>query len=201
MSKGLGSAVHLAHLLLSEVITPGGTAIDATAGNGYDSLFLARLVGPQGKVYAIDIQATALEKTSRLLHNEGVRERVVLVQDSHENLGEIVNEQVDGVIFNLGYLPGGDHNLVTTGETTVRALNAALERLKPGGRVALVVYIGHPGGQEECEALEEFISSLDTTLYQAVRLSFYNRSAKAPIVIVIEKAGVDDEKQPATKDN
>lgn len=200
MSKGLGRAVHLAHHLLSEVVTPGGTAIDATAGNGYDSLFLARLVGPRGKVYAIDIQADALEKTSRLLLDEGVRERVVLVQASHEQLGEIVNEQVDGVIFNLGYLPGGDHKLVTTGETTVRALNAALERLKPGGRVALVVYIGHPGGQEECEALEGLISSLDITLYQAVRLSFYNRS-KAPIVIVIEKAGVNDEKQPATKDN
>ena len=128
MSKGLGRAVHLAHHLLSEVVTPGGTAIDATAGNGYDSLFLARLVGPRGKVYAIDIQADALEKTSRLLLDEGVRERVVLVQASHEQLGEIVNEQVDGVIFNLGYLPGGDHKLVTTGETTVRALNAALER-------------------------------------------------------------------------
>jgi hypothetical protein len=64
----------------------------------------------------------------------------------------------------------------------------------------IIVYIGHPGGQEECEALEGFISSLDINLYQAVRLSFYNRSAKTPIVIVIEKAGVNDEKQPATKD-
>lgn len=199
MLKGLGSAVHLAHLLLSEVLTPGGTAIDATAGNGFDTLFLAGQVGPQGRVYAIDIQATALQKAALLLQEAGVLERVTLINSSHAEMEQLVPEPVDAVIFNLGYLPGGDHNLVTTSETTARALRAALHMLKKHGRIGLVIYTGHPGGQEELSAVERVASSLDGNLYRVVRLNFINRSAQAPVVIVIEKAGVIDENQPAAQ--
>ncbi|MDD4237825.1 MAG: class I SAM-dependent methyltransferase [Desulfotomaculaceae bacterium] len=199
MLKGLGSAVHLAHLLLSEALGPGGTAIDATAGNGCDTLFLARQVGPQGKVYAIDIQAGALAKTSLLLQKAGVLDRVILLHSSHEEMEQLVTAPVDAVIFNLGYLPGGDHNLVTTSETTARALRAALKMLKPEGRIGLVIYTGHPGGQEELAVVEGVASSLDVSLYRVVRLNFINRSAQAPVVIVIEKAGVGDENQPAAQ--
>lgn len=199
MLKGLGSAVHLAHLLLAEAVGPGGTAIDATAGNGYDTLFLARQVGPQGKVYAIDIQAEALKKTALLLNKAGVLDRVILLQNSHEDIGRLVPGPVDAVIFNLGYLPGGDHNLITTGETTAKALKSSLKMLKPGGRIGLVLYTGHPGGQEEFAVVEEAASSLDGILYSAVRLNYINRSAQAPVVIVIEKAGDGYEKQQAAQ--
>jgi predicted methyltransferase len=197
--KGLGSAVHLVQLLISEALSPGGTAIDATAGNGYDTLFLARQVGPRGKVYAFDIQAEALQNTELLLQEAGVLDRVVLLQSSHEKLEELAPAPVDAVIFNLGYLPGGDHNLVTTSETTTIALKAALKMLKPGGRIGLVIYTGHPGGQEELAAVEGIANFLDSSLYSAVRLNFINRSARAPVVIVIEKAGVGDESQPAAQ--
>lgn len=201
MIKGLGSAVHLAQLLISEVVGPGGMAIDATAGNGYDTLFLARQVGPEGKVYAIDIQAEALEKTALLLQNAGVADRVILMHGSHEDMDQMVPVPVDAVIFNLGYLPGGNHNLVTTGGTTKKALGAALKILKPGGRIGLVIYPGHPGGLEELALVEEISSSLDGSRYQVVRLNLINRSSQAPVVIVIEKAGVGHESQPATKNS
>ncbi len=199
MLKGLGSAVHLAQLLISEAVVPGATAIDATAGNGYDTLFLARQVGPQGKVYAIDIQAGALQKAASLLQRAGVLDRVILLNSSHEEMEQLVPAPVDAVIFNLGYLPGGDHNLVTTCETTARALRSALKMLKPEGRIGLVIYTGHPGGREELAAVEELVSSLDGSLYRVVRSTFINRSDQAPVVIAIEKAGVGDENQPAAQ--
>lgn len=201
MLKGIGSAVHLIHLLISETLSSGGVAIDATAGNGLDTLFLARQVGAQGRVYAFDIQSGALQKASLLLEEAGVLDRVILINSNHADLEQLVAEPVDAVIFNLGYLPGGDHNLVTTGDTTVRALNSALKMLKNNGRIGLVIYTGHPGGQEELAAVEEIASSLDGKLFHVVRLNFINRSAQAPVVIVIEKAGVIDENQPAAQDS
>jgi len=197
--RGLGSAVHLAQLLISEAVSTGDTAIDATAGNGCDTLFLAQLVGPQGKVYAIDIQAGALEKAALLLQNAGVLDHVVLLHGSHEELEQLVPAPVNAVIFNLGYLPGGDHNLVTTSRATEGALVAALKMLKPGGRIGLVIYTGHPGGLEELAVVEGLAASLDGSLYRVVRVNFINRSAQAPVVIVIEKAGVGDENQPTAK--
>lgn len=199
MLKGLGSAVHIAHLLLSEVLAPGGSAVDATAGNGHDTLFMARQVGPQGKVYAIDIQAPALQNAAILLQKAGVIEWVTLLNNSHEEMEQLVPAPVDAVIFNLGYLPGGDHHLVTTGETTAKALKSALKMLKTEGRIVLVIYTGHPGGQDELAAVEQVVNSLDRSLYRAVRLNFINRSAQAPVVIAIEKAGVGDENQPAAQ--
>jgi predicted methyltransferase len=199
--KGLGSAVNLTHLLISEAVGSGGITIDATAGNGYDTLFLAGLVGSEGKVYAIDVQAEALKKTALLLKKAGLLDRVILLQSSHVDMEQLVPAPVDAVIFNLGYLPGGDHSLITTSETTGSALRAALKMLKPGGRIGLVIYTGHPGGQEELAVVEGVVYSLDDIKYRAVRLNFINRSAQAPVVIVIEKAGDGVEEQPAAQNS
>ncbi len=189
MHKGLGSAVDLVQLLIAESVKRGGTVVDATAGNGADTLFLARLVGPKGKVYAFDIQEKALLATRGLLGEAGLAGRVALIQSGHEEIESFVPGALDAVIFNLGYLPGGDHSVVTRADTTVTALNAALNPLRPGGRVGLVIYTGHPGGREECIAVEKLAASLDRTRFRAIRINFLNRAAHAPVVIVIEKAG------------
>ncbi|MDK2889326.1 MAG: hypothetical protein PWP72_2204 [Thermoanaerobacter sp.] len=201
MSRGLGSAVHLAQLLVSGAVRDGGTAVDATAGNGKDTLFLARLVGPDGQVYAFDIQEKALETTRALLEEAGLAERVTLINAGHEEMERLVPGPVDAVIFNLGYLPGGDHALITHAGTTVRALRSALNLLRPGGRTGLVVYTGHPGGREECDRVEELASSLDGKLYRVIKISFINRAAHAPVVIVIEKAGAFNEGQAAAQNS
>lgn len=190
MSKGLASAVGLVQQFLSESVKAGGTSVDATAGRGNDTLFLAGLAGPEGRVFSFDTQEEALQSARRLLEKEGLAERVVLVKAGHEDMGLHVSGPVDAVIFNLGYLPGGDHSFITKPEQTVRALNAALDLLRPGGRAGLVIYTGHPGGLEECEAVEKAAESLDSALFSAVKISVLNRSAAAPVVIVIEKAGV-----------
>lgn len=190
VSKGLGSAVYLAQLFVSDSVRSGGTAVDATAGNGNDVLFLARLAGASGKVYAFDTQAKALQTTRELLVRNGCADRVELLQAGHEEMKGLVPGPVDAVIFNLGYLPGGDHSIVTGPGTTIRALGAALDLLRPGGRIGLVIYTGHPGGREEGETVEKFASSLNAEQFKVIKISFLNRAANAPVVIVIEKDGV-----------
>ncbi|MCL6639047.1 MAG: class I SAM-dependent methyltransferase [Firmicutes bacterium] len=189
MAGGLGSAVHLAQVLVAGRVKRGSVVVDATAGKGNDTLFLARLVGRHGKVYAFDIQAAALAGTLSLLERHGLAGRVELILAGHERLPEFVREPVNAVMYNLGYLPGGDRSIVTRPDTTLASLEAALKMLRPGGRISLVCYPGHPGGRAEYEALESFSSSLDSLCYRVIRTSFINRAAAAPVLIAIEKAG------------
>lgn len=151
----------LLHLLLKDEIAAGDFVIDATAGNGHDTVFLARAVGETGKVLAIDIQQQAIESTAARLDKEGLRNRVTLFLGCHASLAEISDQdQPSAIIFNLGYLPGGDHGVITRTENTLMALDAALQILKPGGVLAIICYPGHDGGDEEASAVEEFITSL-----------------------------------------
>ena len=190
VSRGLNSAVHLVQHFLSEAVQSGGTAVDATAGRGNDTLFLASLIGPDGRVFSFDTQGSAIKETRLLLEKAGMIDRVTLVNAGHEDMEKYVTSPVDTVIFNLGYLPGGDHLYVTRPETTGRALESALRLLRPGGRVGLVIYTGHPGGAEECTAVESTAASLDGALFNVIKIVVLNRAASAPVVIVIEKAGV-----------
>lgn len=188
--KGLGSAVHLVQTFIAAILPDGGTAVDATAGNGYDTLFLARQVGPEGRVYAFDIQEKALSHTKALLERHGVAGRVTLLAAGHEVLGKLVPAQADAVLFNLGYLPGGDHSLVTKPDTTVAALQAAVGLLRQGGRIGLVLYTGHPGGAAELEAVVRFVSGLSSAVFNVLRIDYLNRAGPAPVSIIIEKVGV-----------
>ncbi|OPX86557.1 MAG: hypothetical protein A4E53_02991 [Pelotomaculum sp. PtaB.Bin104] len=189
MNKGLGSAVNLAHIFISEVLTHGGTAVDATAGNGNDTLYLARQVGPIGRVYAFDIQEQALLKTRNLLEGHGLAGQVTLFQAGHEKMDRLVAGPVDAVLYNLGYLPGASHDLMTRPETTIASLQAAVSLLRRGGRVGLVGYPGHPGGAEECNAVLQFAAGLDRAHYNVIKISMVNRAENAPIVILIEEGG------------
>ncbi|MDQ0286580.1 tRNA G37 N-methylase Trm5 [Desulfofundulus luciae] len=185
------SAVQWAQSFIAPVLVPGCLAVDATAGNGQDTLFLARGVGPQGKVFAFDIQIQALEKTREELAGAGLLDRVILLAADHREMAAHVPGAVKAVMFNLGYLPGGDHRIITRPESTLEALKAALSLLASGGRISLVVYTGHPGAAEELRVVEEFTRGLSPRHYTVVRLSFWNRSSRAPVVILLEKAGAE----------
>lgn len=146
-------------------IEPGGMVIDATAGNGHDTCHLARLVGPSGHVFAVDIQSAALRQTESRLVELGLLERVTLIHGDHARLLEWLPSEVVGRIslacFNLGYLPGGDHTLRTEPESTLKALRAAAKTLSPGGCLSVMTYRGHPGAMEEHEAVDHFFTSSD----------------------------------------
>lgn len=183
----LQKAVVFSHEIAGKAISPGRTAVDATAGNGYDTLFLAEAVGNSGKVYAFDIQEEALRNTEARLQKHNLWKRVKLIHDSHENMGKYIPGQVAVVMFNLGYLPGGDRSIVTRPHTTLAALSVSLNLLEKGGVVTIVVYTGHSGGQEEAQALNRFLENLDQKKYTAVSYKLINQTNNPPFLLAIEK--------------
>ncbi|AEG61275.1 tRNA (mnm(5)s(2)U34)-methyltransferase [Desulforamulus ruminis] len=183
------AAAKLGHYFIEEVLRPGDAALDGTMGNGHDTLALARLVGPGGKVTAFDIQSQALENTQTRLNAAGVwDDRIRLVLDGHQHIKKYVTSPIRAAIFNLGYLPGGDHGMITRTETTLQALEQALDLLVPGGRLVVVVYPGHCGGDQEKEAVEQKMSGLAAQQFRVIKVNLLNRPATAPGVIMIEKA-------------
>jgi tRNA A58 N-methylase Trm61 len=178
----------LLHLLLAKEIAAGGFAIDATAGNGHDTVFLAKAVGETGRVLAIDIQAEAIASTAARLESEGLRDRVKLHQGCHADLAEIAGaERPRAIVFNLGYLPGGNHGLITRTENTLKALAAAWEILIPGGALAVVCYPGHDGGDGEAAAAVDFITSLPA--HRTARYGMLATEKPAPFLLLSRKPG------------
>jgi hypothetical protein len=188
--------VHWAHTLLAPVLRPGDLAVDLTAGNGADTLFLARRVGPQGRVLAFDLQQQALQATATRLVGAGVAVQrwqpgplspgVHLVHDSHEHVAAYLDGQVQGMIANLGFLPGGDRQLTTAAASTVAALRHGLDHLAVGGRLAVVCYRDHPGGHQEGEAVDGLLSALPVAGWQVLRLDTAN-DRRAPRLLVVER--------------
>lgn len=155
--------VELLHARLTGFVWPGDIAIDATAGNGHDTLALAELVGPTGRVFAFDIQPVALANTASRMAERGLGNVELWCRD-HAEMREALPTEMRGrvaaVTFNLGFLPGGDKAITTHSETTLVALHAATEVLRPGGLLAVVAYRGHPGGQSEADAVAGAMAEL-----------------------------------------
>lgn len=187
-------AVEFSHLLIRERLYPGDTAVDATAGNGHDTHFLAQLVGDDGMVFAFDVQQDALASARTRLERWGVPPQCFrFYQQGHETMREAIPAEFHGrigaVLFNLGYLPGGDKTVVTRAETSLAALRASLELLRPGGVAVVVLYTGHPGGPEEACTIRDFASGLPPREYQVVEYATLNARQPAPAVLAIEKQG------------
>lgn len=185
--KKMKKPLLFARQLISEVVLPGDTAVDATCGNGHDTVFLAGLTGKDGRVLALDIQAEAIEKTRQRLAAAGFGENTELILDGHENLARYLPGEVKAVMFNLGYLPGGDHGLVTKPDTTVAAIAAAAEKLARGGIITLVVYTGHPGGAEEYLAVRSYLEKLPQDLYTVLEYRFINQANNPPLLLAVAR--------------
>lgn len=144
-------------------VKEGDSVLDATAGNGHDTCTLAEQVGPNGKVFAIDIQADALMNTKSRLQRKQLLDRTILIEANHANLLSILPSEAIGrlslVCFNLGYLPGGNHDLTTFAQSTIQALDAATQALSPSGVLSVIAYRGHSGALEEYERVEQFFAS------------------------------------------
>ena len=176
----------ITEFFINEFTKPGDTLVDATAGNGNDTLKLLQRTGENGKVFAFDIQKEALFTTDKKLKENGYS-NYELILDSHAEIDKYVSFPVTCVIFNLGYLPGGDHSVCTKGETTIRAIEKSLNLISDNGFVAITVYYGKNSGTEEKDAVMEFIKSLDHKKYTALVFDFYNRPNNPPISIIITK--------------
>ncbi|WP_461813122.1 tRNA 5-(aminomethyl)-2-thiouridylate-methyltransferase MnmM [Faecalimonas sp.] len=175
------------HHFIKNHVENGEVCIDATAGNGNDTLLLAELVGEKGKVYAFDIQEQALQKTRERLEEKGLDNRVELILESHEKMEQWVKEEVSCVVFNFGYLPGGNHFLSTKTESSIKAIQGGLSLLKKGGMMSLCIYSGGDSGFEEKEGILQYLHRLDSKKYLVIVSQYYNRPNNPPIPAIIIK--------------
>lgn len=165
-------------------IPSDGIAVDFTMGNGYDTLFLSTLV-QNGQVYAFDIQESAIKSTGERLRNNGVS-NVMLIQDSHSEVKKYVDSPINAAMFNLGYLPGGDKSIHTMTDTTLKAVQNALDLLAPGGVMTVSVYPGHDEGTREGDALLDMLSLVDRHDFSILQCKMLNSPA-SPFIIAIER--------------
>lgn len=180
--------IGLLHKYLEQSVKEGARCIDATAGKGYDTVFLAKLAGATGHVLAMDIQPAAIAATRALAEKNQVFDQVQLIQDGHEHMHCYAEAgTVDYITFNLGYLPGGDHQIATKADTTITALKQALVLLKPLGIITLAVYHGGDTGFEERDAVLAWLKQLDCHQYTVLLTDFYNRPNHPPLAVVIVK--------------
>lgn len=180
------NALSIVHGTIKQYVKEGSLCIDATAGRGYDTAFLAELVGKSGKVIAFDIQQEAVDSTKKLLEEKGLEADVVL--DSHANMDKYADENtVDCIVFNLGYLPRGNHSIFTHFDSTREAIEKGLRLLKCGGLMCVSVYYGGDSGYEEKDALLPWLKTLDDAKYQVLVTTFHNWKKDPPIPIFILK--------------
>ncbi len=180
-----------ARKLLTTAVSYGDVVIDATIGNGHDALFLANLVGETGHVYGFDIQTEALTNTSSRLEEHGVRNRVTLLEQSHDTIIDVLplsaNNRVTAAVFNLGYLPGGDKEIVTKPHSTISAIEQLLEIMAPEGIIVLVIYHGHEQGATERDELLKYVSTIDQQTAHVLTYRFINQQNNPPFIVAIEK--------------
>lgn len=182
----LGNCHHYVELLLNDYLKEGMICIDATCGNGHDTIKLAKVVGANGHVYGFDIQSTAIDHTSDLI-NQHKLSNVTLFLDSHDLFEKHISESVDLILYNLGYLPGGDKSITTSKDSTILSIQSGIELLNSGGLLIAIVYTGHPSGKEEGDALDEFVATLSQKTVEVSKISFLNQKNSPPHALIISK--------------
>jgi predicted methyltransferase len=171
---------------IRQQVAPGDLCIDATMGNGNDTLLLSELAGETGRVLAFDIQEEALIHTESLLRSHEAPSNYELHLDSHANLARYADpESVSCIVFNFGYLPGGDHQKATRSDSSLTALNASLKLLKKGGLLSLCIYSGGDSGFEERDAILDWLLKLPPKEYLVIRSDYYNRPNHPPIPVLV----------------
>ena len=181
----VSNVLNLVKAAIEPALKNARTVVDATAGNGHDTLFLAEHTVDEVKIYAFDIQETALNNTRVLTAKYAGRINYVLA--SHDKIAELVSEPIDVAMFNLGYLPGEEHCVTTKKESTMTAVKQVLDKLSCNGVCVLVAYPGHEAGAQEAASLEKFFAVLSKKNYTVGCYRLLNHARTAPYAYVVEK--------------
>jgi len=186
------------HYDLKQHLHPGNKVIDATAGNGHDTLFLAQNIGETGRVFSFDVQIQALRNTRQRI-DQYIEEHsnispVEYIHSGHEQmqaqLPVAVHGHIQAIVFNLGYLPQAAHTIITKPKTTLSALQQACELLRQGGIISILAYTGHQGGREEAEAIKQWLLTLHENFEFDIEIP-QNTKLSPPEYIFIRK--INDE--------
>lgn len=179
------------HTVLAEHLQPGHWVLDATAGNGHDTLFLAKSVAPAGRVFAFDIQPEAIANTTARLEQQGLAALCHCTLAGHENMSAHLPSEAQGrlqaAMFNLGFLPRGDRSIITKPATTCAALEALLPWMAPRGIVTVLCYLGHTGGQEEAAAVARYCEALPWVEWRALRYGYVNEASNQTVLYCLER--------------
>lgn len=181
------NAVQAAQALLLPHLGQARFVLDGTAGNGRDTLFLARHIPDDALVWSFDIQPAALAATHDLLAQHELTARVRLIHDSHAKIADYIDNPIDAAMFNLGYLPGDSHELTTQPESTVAAISQTAQMLSPGGIMTIVAYPGHAAGYQENESLIAALSILSQRLFSVACWHMLNQVNCPPVLYAVEK--------------
>ena len=183
--------VSLAHSKIKEVLQSGDLCIDATSGNGQDTLILAQSVAPTGKVYAIDIQRCAIVHTCKRLKKHGLSNLLQAFHGSHSDIESFLSNDLKAMVtaamFNLGYLPGGNQAIITQPQTTLTAICKTFQYIKPGGLISVLCYRGHEGGNKETQEVLNLCQK-ENWINEVVAGNNANHS---PVLILIRKTKTD----------
>ena len=179
----------LAHAFAGACLKPGDTAVDCTAGNGLDTLFLLQKTAPGGFVFAFDVQKEALKRTRALLENTGVSShRFKLVHDCHSRLSTYVKqEEIAVCMFNLGFLPGGTRDITTSPDRVIEAVRSALSLLRPLGIITVVMYPGHEPGRLEQQHILHHVRNFDERFCRVMHIRYMNTAKVSPSILVVQK--------------
>lgn len=186
------SVVALSHERAEEIIDKGDKVVDATVGNGFDTLFLAEKVGNEGHVFGFDIQERAIKKTQIHLVKNDMLDRVTLFHAGHETMLEHIPEnyrkQIKIVFFNLGYLPGAQKSIITKPDTTILALDMAWRLISKDGFISIIYYSGHPGGLDEAMSVNSWVINQDISDYKYIHCEYCGDSRTSPGIFIIGKS-------------
>lgn len=185
----LSRATHIVHDWIRTLVRPGDRVVDATCGNGHDTLLLASCCLPGGRLWALDIQASAVEQTRQRLKSNGLADGLTLHHLSHDAWETLPDAEgpLRCVVFNLGYLPGSDKQIMTMADVTVKAHQRFMAHLGSGGVILTTAYTGHAGGQEEADVLVSWARSLDPADWSVARFAWINQPASAPFILTIQR--------------
>lgn len=186
------NAMRFSHQLLEETINrfPSGLFIDATLGNGHDSYFILSNKNFKGRLLSFDIQARAiLNSYQRINQLQTTSASYQFIYASHDTLFNYLNSNslIHGAIFNLGYLPGGNHQITTRSQSTLNALQQIMSRLVRKGRILIVIYSGHSEGQVEKEQLLNYLKTTDQQAYHIYHYHALNQKNNPPELLAIER--------------
>ena len=179
MFKYVGDISEISHFIIDKFLDNKGIAIDCTLGNGHDTDFLSENFN---KVYSFDIQKVACDN-----YNIKNKENVNVIHDSHHLLKEYIDESVDCIMYNLGFLPGHNKDITTMHETSLASIKVGLDLMKSGAIMTIAIYRGHNEGKKEETCILPYVSSLDKSKYGVMLHSFMNRNDISPVLVVIEK--------------
>lgn len=187
MANDFRSARFWASEMIEPAMYPGARAVDATMGNGHDTCWLCGLAGDEGRVYGFDVQKEAVDNTRKRLCQAGYESRAVLFHAGHENMAALIDEKVDVIMFNLGWLPGAEHGVTTRVDTTLKAVEAGLDLLREDGLMTICIYPGHEEGTRELQALMAWAQKIDDRRYDAMVKTYVNQPNHPPLMLAIKK--------------